>query len=156
MGSESVLKKHMEGNHSVERREEGLEEFDALQDSLGESPSLARKFREPSKRVDYTQSSYFMTHHRLMEVATHPNGFTETLPCLPPGWRVRTINNWWQYYLTPEKVILKSPEAVLEHLRLSLHLSHSHLSSLAASLGLDRTRFNSYIDEIYEECVVME
>jgi len=173
--SESVLKKHMEGNHSVERREElleeaspmdsflsitlkeeGVEEFDALQDSLGESASLARKFREPSKRVDYTQSSYFMTHHHLMEVATHPNGFTETLPCLPPGWRVRTLNNWWQYYLTPEKVILKSGEAVLEHLRLSLHLSHSHLSSLAASLGLDRTRFNSYIDEIYEECVVME
>ena len=38
------------------------------------------------------------------------------------------------------QVILKSPEAVLEHLRLSLELSHGHLSSLAASLGLERTR----------------
>ena len=40
------------------------------------------------------------------------------------------------------QVILKSPEAVLEHLRLSLELSHGHLSSLAASLGLERTRCN--------------
>ena len=38
------------------------------------------------------------------------------------------------------QVILKSPEAVLEHLRLSLELNHGHLSSLAASLGLERTR----------------
>ena len=66
------------------------------------------------------------------------------------------MDAWRRYYLTPEQVILKSGPAVLEHLRLSMGLGHHSLASLAASLGVDREAFNKYIDELYDECVVME
>jgi hypothetical protein len=126
------------------------------QDSLDAESRLAERLAGAPRPVDYTQSSFFMTHHHLMEKAVSPNGFTERLPCLPHGWRVRTINTWWQYYLTPDSVILKSPEAALEHMRLSLQLPPGPLASLASALGLSKERFDAYLDETFDDCVVME
>ena len=94
-----------------------MEQFDALQDSLGIDSSLARAYASrqekkvdyptiptrtihtplippatPPPQVDYTQSPFFLTNYHLMEPASKPQGFTETLQCLPRGWRVRWVS----------------------------------------------------------------
>ena len=83
-------------------------------------------------------------------------GFRERLRFLPSDWRVKTYNEFKKFYLSPELIVLKSGAAVLEYLRLGYDLSHDNLRTLAECLAVSNRVFNRYLDELFDDCVVID
>ena len=122
----------------------------------GLSESLHVKYKRTPKRVDFTQSNFFMNHVELIGKSVNGAGFSETSTLLPEGWRVKTFNEFKKFYLTPDFVVLKSPMAVIEYLRVAINLSHDDLKTLSKSMKIVGKQFDRYLDDLYDDCVVIE
>jgi len=120
------------------------------------SISLKMKYGQTPKRVDFTQSNFFMKHAELIGKSVNGAGFKETNGFLPEGWKMKTFNEVKRFFLTPDFVVLKSPTAVIEYLRISINLSHDDLRSLSVHLKVAGHQFNRYLDDLYDDCVVLE
>jgi len=120
------------------------------------SESLQQKYIKAPKRVDFTQSNFFMKHVELIGKSVNGGGFKEIDCFLPVGWKMKTFNEVKKFYLTPDFVVLKSQTAVIEYLRLSLDLSHDDLKSLSRNMKIVGKQFDRYLDELYDDCVVLE
>jgi len=127
-----------------------------VRDVDGLSESLQVKYRRAPKRVDFTQSNFFMKHVELIGKSVNGAGFNETSTLLPEGWKVKTFNEFKKFYLSPDFVVLKSPMAVIEYLRVAINLSHEDLKTLSKSLKIVGKQFDRYLDDLYDDCVVIE
>jgi len=125
-------------------------------DTDGLPKSLQLKYRQAAKRVDFTQSNFFMNHAELVGKSVNGAGFTEISNLLPEGWKVKTFNEWKKFYLTPNFQVLKSSMAAIEYLRLAIDLSHDDLKSLSKNLNVVGKQFDRYLDDLYDDCVVLE
>ena len=117
---------------------------------------LHYKYQRQCQSVDFTKSNFFMKNAELIGGRGSGSGFNEVSPFLPDGWRVKTFNEFKKFYFTPESIVLKSCTAVVEYLRLNYDLAQEDLEILAEFLSINRKVFNRYLDELFDECVVLE
>ena len=117
---------------------------------------LLKKYEKRAKKVDFTKSNFFRKNAELLGGKSSGGGFKERLEFLPSDWRVKTYHEYKRFYLSPELVVLKSGAAVLEYLRLGYDLSHDNLRTLADCLDVSSRVFNRYLDELFDDCVVID
>jgi len=125
-------------------------------DHLGALDKLQFKYRRLQKCVDFTKSPFFMKNAELIGGKGTGSGFKEIVHYLPDGWRVKTFNEYKKFYFTPECIVLKSCTAVMEYLRLKYDLAQEDLKTLAEYLRVSSNVFNRYLDELFDDCVVLE
>merc|ERR1712051_915105 len=117
--------------------------------------TLSVKFSATPRKFTLTESNFLQKNSCLIGGKSSGEGYKEVNKALPANWRVKTFNENKKFFLTPEKIVLKSSTAVLEYLRLSFDLSHDHIKSLGKDLEISNRVFNRYLDELYDECVVV-
>ena len=117
---------------------------------------LLKKYEKRAKKVDFTKSNFFRKNAELLGGKSSGGGFKERLEFLPSDWRVKTYNEFKKFYLSPDFIVLKSGAAVLEYLRLGYDLSHDNLRTLADCLAVTKRVFNRYLDELFDDCVVID
>ena len=117
---------------------------------------LLKKYEKRAKKVDFTKSNFFRKNAELLGGKSSGGGFKESLEYLPRDWRVKTYNEFKKFYLSPELIVLKSGAAVLEYLRLGYDLSHDNLRTLADCMAVTKRVFNRYLDELFDDCVVID
>ena len=118
--------------------------------------TLHYKYQRQPAMVDFTKSNFFMKNAELIGGKGTGSGFREVVPFLPEGWRVKTFNEYKKFYFTPENIVLKSCTAVIEYLRLKYDLAQEDLKILAEFLSINSKIFNRYLDELFDDCVVLE
>ena len=97
-----------------------------------------------------------MKNAELLGGKSSGGGFKEQVDFLPPNWRVKTYSEWKKFYLTPQLIVLKSGAAVIEYVRLSYDLSNEDLKTLADCLAISSRVFNKYLDQLFDDCVVLD
>merc|ERR1712096_36988 len=123
---------------------------------LDRTESLLEKYKKVPKRVNFTQSNFFTKNVGLIGGKSSGSGYKEINSYLPEGWKMKTFNEFKKFFLTPDFVVLKSPTAVVEYLRLSLQLSHDDMKSLAGNLKIADKLFDRYLDDLYDGCVLLD
>ena len=117
---------------------------------------LRFNYRKMPNCVDFTKSNFFMKNAELIGGKGTGSGFKETVDYLPEGWRVKIFNEYKKFFFTPESIVLKSCTAVVEYLRLKYDLAQDDLKTLAGYLSINAKIFNRYLDELFDDCVVLE
>ena len=125
-------------------------------DNLGPLDKLLFKYRRPPKCVDFTKSNFFMKNAELIGGKGTGSGFKESVKFLPEGWKVKSFNEYKRFFFTPECIVLKSCTAVIEYLRLKYDLAQEDLKTLSEELKISKNVFNRYLDELFDDCVVLE
>ena len=126
-------------------------------DDLSPLDKLLFKYRQPSRQfVDFTKSNFFMKNAEMIGGKGNGTGFKEFAQYLPEGWKVKTYNEYKKFFFTPECIVLKSCTAVIEYLRLKYDLAQEDLKTLAEYLSINSNIFNRYLDELFDDCVVLE
>ena len=118
--------------------------------------NLQQKYKKGARKVDFTKSPFFMKNAELLGGKSSGGGFKEEVNFLPPNWRVKTYSEWKKFYLTPQLIVLKSGAAVIEYVRLSYDLSNEDLKTLADCLAISSRVFNKYLDQLFDDCVVLD
>merc|ERR1719319_1664939 len=106
-------------------------------------------------KVDLTMSDYFTRHPKA--IANAPAKalalFSEPMAGLPEGWKVRSLPDprdaarVVRHFLSPDSRVLKTPQAVLEYLRLG-GLAGPEVAAIGAQvLGLSEKKIRALLDK---------
>ena len=155
---QETQKELVEENLNLNAAPETIEVVCDVENTVDLSPleTLHYKYQRQPAMVDFTKSNFFMKNAELIGGKGTGSGFREVVPFLPEGWRVKTFNEYKKFYFTPENIVLKSCTAVIEYLRLKYDLAQEDLKILAEFLSINSKIFNRYLDELFDDCVVLE